>query len=326
MLHSGIPIQKAFDLAIGKTGDMHCRHAMQGVSDSLGAGEDVSSAMRAQGDAFPELVIDMVGVAEQTGALPEILVSLANHYDNILRLRRQFYSSIAWPVLQLVMSILVVAGAIFILGWIAQSTAGKSVDVLGLGLQGTQGAVLWLTCTFGTFFVLFIVYQILTRALGGKKFLHSLVMRIPVVGTCMRSFAIARFSWAFALTQQAGMPIEQSIRASMKATSNGAFLGAGDHIWTLVHNGEPLVDALDSARLFPPDFIEMVRVAETAGTVPETLQHLTPQFEDQARRSLTALTAAVSWTVWMMVAGFIIFIIFRIFSTYISMIYEYMPE
>ena len=46
---------------------------------------------------------------------------------------------------------------------------------------------------------------------------------VPVLGHCMRSFAIARFSWAFHLTQDSGMPIDDSLEASLKATSNGAF-------------------------------------------------------------------------------------------------------
>jgi type IV pilus assembly protein PilC len=64
----------------------------------------------------------------------------------------------------------------------------------------------------------------------------------------------------------------------------------------------------------------MVQVGETSGTVPEMLERLSPQFEDQARRSLAALAAALGWLVWLIVAGFIIFIIFRVFSWYMGLL------
>jgi type IV pilus assembly protein PilC len=63
-----------------------------------------------------------------------------------------------------------------------------------------------------------------------------------------------------------------------------------------------------------------VQVGETSGTVPETLERLSPQFEEQARRSLKALAVALGWLVWVAVAVFIIFIIFSVVLKYIGMI------
>ena len=71
---------------------------------------------------------------------------------------------------------------------------------------------------------------------------------------------------------------------------------------------------------FPEEYLQIVEVAETSGTVPETLERLGPQFEDQARRSLGALAAALGWLVWIAVAAFIVFIIFSIVLTYVGMI------
>ena len=81
-----------------------------------------------------------------------------------------------------------------------------------------------------------------------------------------------------------------------------------------------MTDALAESGLFTTDFVQMVHVGETTGTVPETLNRLSPQFEDQARRSLRALATAAGWGVWCIVAVFIIFLIFRIVFWYTGMI------
>jgi type IV pilus assembly protein PilC len=320
MLHSGIALTKAFELASGKLGDLRCREALDGVRDGIARGDDVATAMRAQGNAFPGLVIDMVDVAEQTGALPEILIGLAEHYENNLRLRNTFVTAIAWPMFQLVAAILIIAVLILLLGWIADVRGNEPVDVLGLGLLGPTGAIIWLTATFGTAAGLFVGYQVLARSLQGKQVLDSILMRIPVAGNCMRSFGIARFSWAFYLTQQTGMPITRSLTASLRATANGAFIDAAPQIVSLVRSGETLSDALTAAELFPEDFLHMVRVAETSGTVPEALHRLSPQFEEQARRSLSALTVTLAWGIWGLVAAFIVFFIFRLAMFYVGML------
>src|SRR5689334_16765712 len=105
MLESGIAIGKAFELAARKSSDPRCRRAMLEIATDLRKGMDVTEAMRSQGHAFPESMIDVVGVGEQTGSLPEILRSLAEHFENSIRLRRAFVSAIAWPAFQLVASI-----------------------------------------------------------------------------------------------------------------------------------------------------------------------------------------------------------------------------
>ena len=312
MLHSGVDLRKAFQLVADRARDAHSRRALQGVCDGIARGDDIAGAMRAQGNAFPDLMIDMVAVAEETGALPEILTGLAEHYESNLRLRRTFLGAIAWPTFQLLAAIFIIAFVIFILGWIADTRGGDPIDFLGFGLSGAQGAIIWLTVTLGTLVGLTVAYFVLARSVAGQRVLDPLLMQIPIVGYCMRSFAIARFSWAFYLTQQTGMPIARSLSASLRATGNGAFIGAAPSINARVKAGESLSDALDASGLFPEEYMHMVRVAETSGTVPETLHRLSPQFEDQARRALAALTAAAAWFIWALVAAFIVFIIFRI--------------
>jgi type IV pilus assembly protein PilC len=258
-------------------------------------------------------------VGDATGSLPEVLKALADHYDNNLRLRRDFLGQITLPVIQLLAAIFIVAGLICLLGWVASMT-GHAVDVLGWGLLGTRGALIWL----GGWTMLavsgVVAYKFVTTSLSGQKAIHRLLLSIPVVGSTLRNFAIARFSWAFHLTQNAGMPIDDSLEASLRATSNGAFLAAAPDIIAEITEGATLTDALDHTHLFPVEFIEYVMVAEQTGTVPEALDRLSPQFEENARRSLQALAAALSWLVWAGVAAFIIFIIFTVVFWYLRML------
>ncbi|MGE0378639.1 MAG: type II secretion system F family protein [Planctomycetaceae bacterium] len=325
-LHAGVPVLRAFDLAGRKSTDPRLRDAMADITTRLKSGEDVATAMQAQGGRFPNLMVDMVQVAEHTGALPEVLRSLADHYENNLRLRKDFIGQITLPLIQLVAAVFIIALLIWLLGIIGASQGQKPVDVLGWGLLGTSGALTWLSWwgigVAGTI----LLYKLATASLVGKAATHKALMRIPVVGGCMQSFAIARFSWAFHLTQEAGMTIEDSLDASLRATANGAFIAAKPQVIRDVMAGEMLTVALANTRLFPEEFIHIVDVAETSGTVPEQLDRLSPQFEDQARRSLRALAATFGWLIWLAVAGFIVFLIFSIALWYIGLLDDAVRE
>ncbi|MBL4883346.1 MAG: type II secretion system F family protein [Planctomycetaceae bacterium] len=324
LFETGVSARKAFKIAGEKAANSTLRLATIRIMDDIESGLDISDSLEKQ-EVFPDLMIGMVSVAEQTGSLPEILKGLADHYDNLRRMKRDFIGAIAWPVFQFIMAVFVIAMLILLLGWIAEIQGGEALDVLGWGLTGTKGALVWLGSVFGSLFVLFLAYRFLRANFEGQKYLDHFLMKIPVLGHCMRSFGIARFSWAYHLTQQSGMPVDQSIKASMRATNNGAFIGEAPRIIHWIEQGETVTEALRESQLFPDDVIEMIHVGENSGTVPEILHRLGPQFEDQAKRSLAALAAAFGWLVWLLVAGFIIYVVFTIMFWYVGMIQEVMP-
>lgn len=256
-------------------------------------------------------------MAEESGSLPEVLRHLAGHYDANIRMKKELIGSLIWPVFQLVAAIFVIAILIMILGLIGGDNA---ISNIVFGLKGPGGAVIWLTGTLGTFAAMYVVWLLIQKAAQAKAVVDPLLLMVPVLGRCMRSFAISRFSWSYYLTQQTGMPVNQSLKGSLKATSNGAFIAQTPFITSAVLEGSSLTDSLAQSRLFTEEYLEMVSVAEESGTVPEALHRLSPQFEEDARRALKILTSAISVGVWLFVAGFIIFFVFKVVLTYIGMI------
>ncbi|WP_339909528.1 type II secretion system F family protein [Symmachiella dynata] len=322
MLRSGVDLIRAVDIVAKKSGNAACRRRLGEVADDLRSGDDLTGALKQQDGYFPVLFVDMIHVAESTGNMPEVLKELADHYEKNLRLRREFMGWVAWPLFQLFAAIFVVALMILVLGMLGtpDPVTGKALDPLGFGLSGASGALTWLGYAFGSMFALVFLYQLLTRGLGQQRGLHRLFLRIPVLGKCLQSFATARFSWGFFLTQDAGMPIGPSLDASFKATGNQAFASAAPAVISDVMAGDDLGRALENTELFTDEYIHIVQVAEASGTVPEELHRLSPELEDQARRAMKKMAATAGIAVWMSVAALIIFLILRIVLWYTGML------
>jgi type IV pilus assembly protein PilC len=225
-------------------------------------------------------------------------------------------------VFQLVAAIFVIAILILVLGLIG---GDDDISNIVFGLKGPTDAMIWLTGTLGTFAAMFAVWLMIQKAAQAKAIVDPMLLMVPVLGRCMRSFAIARFSWSYYLTQQTGMPVNRSLQGSLKATGNGAFVSQTPFITSAVMEGSSLTESLKQSRLFPIEFLEMVSVAEESGTVPEALHRLSPHFEEDARRALKILTSAISVVVWLFVAGFIIFFVFKVMLTWIAMINDLTP-
>jgi type IV pilus assembly protein PilC len=320
MLESGIQIRKAIDIASKKAMHTPTKNVLRDVSDAIQEGSDISEALRQHGKFFPTLFIEMVTMAEESGSLPEVLKHLAEHYEANIRMKKEFIGSIIWPAFQLIAAIFVIALLILILGFIAESTGNNDMSFLVFGLSGATGATIWLMGTFGFFAACYVAWLMIQKAAQAKAIVDPFLLIVPVLGRCMRSFAIARFSWSYYLTQQTGMPVTRSLQGSLKATGNGAFIAQTPFITSAVMEGSSLTESLAESRLFPEEYIEMVSVAEESGTVPEALHRLSPQFEEEARRAMKTLTRAISVVVWLFVAGFIVFFVFRFMLWYVGQI------
>ena len=327
-LQAGVDVLKTLSNAAKKSsGRLH--RVLEDIVGQIKSGEDLATAFGNHRPYFPDLFCDMLGVAEQTGNLPEVLRELADHYESNLRLWRTFLGQITMPVIQLFAAIMIVAGLIYLMGWISEMVSrqgGKPVDLLGWGLEGTSGALTWLGGWAASFAAIYLVYKLFGASVAGLRLVHQFVMTIPVAGTCMRRFAIARFSWAFYLTQGSGMSIDDSLESSLKATANGAFIAATPYVVDDVNAGSTLTEALCNTRLFPDEFIHIVDVGETSGTVPETLHRLSSQFEEDARRSLSALSIMAGWLIWLAVAMFIIYLILKLAMFYVGMLNDAMNQ
>ncbi|MGZ0169845.1 MAG: type II secretion system F family protein [Planctomycetales bacterium] len=325
MLESGIQIRKAIGIASNKSLHPPTKKVLKEVSDAIQGGSDISQALKEHGNFFPTLFVEMVTMAEESGSLPEVLRHLAEHYDANIRMKKELIGSLIWPVFQLVAAIFVIAALILILGLIGDSNGESGMSNIVFGLKGPTGAMVWLTGTLGTFAAMYAVWLLIQKAAQAKAIVDPLLLIVPVLGRCMRSFAIARFSWSYYLTQQTGMAVNRSLQGSLKATGNGAFIAQTPFITSAVMEGSSLTDSLAQSRLFPQEFLEMVSVAEESGTVPEALHRLSPQFEEDARRALKILTGAISVVVWLFVAGFIIFFVFKVVLTYLNVVNDLMP-
>jgi type IV pilus assembly protein PilC len=292
------------------------------IANELDQGHNLQRALEREAKAFPPLFLSLVGVGEETGMLPEVFGELERYFVRQQSLRRQFIASTAWPIIQFVGAIFVVAGLILILGLIPEATMfnGKRFDPLGLGLFGVSGSLIFIGAVVGFFVGLYLLYLLLTRVLGRGALVARLLFTVPVLGRCLRALALARFCLALRLTLESAMPIRQALALSLRATGNEAFVAQTATVQTAVRKGDELSMALGRAGVFPSDFLHILTVAETSGRFDEVLEQQSEHYHGEAGRRLLALTFAASVLVWLLVGAVIVLVIFRIFLSYLNIL------
>jgi len=81
LVTSGVPILQALTITRETAGNSVIARAISQVHDSVKEGESIVLPLETSG-AFPPMVISMIDVGEETGQLPEMLLKIAEVYDD----------------------------------------------------------------------------------------------------------------------------------------------------------------------------------------------------------------------------------------------------
>jgi type IV pilus assembly protein PilC len=113
LLGGGIPLVNAIEVASRSIGNRSMAKSMETVGGRVREGESFAGALAAQG-VFPDVAVKMAEVGEATGALQEMLNSLADFYDEEIDTDLGRFVTLVEPVLLVVMGI-VIAGLLLAL-------------------------------------------------------------------------------------------------------------------------------------------------------------------------------------------------------------------
>ena len=113
LLGGGLPLVNALDIASRSVGNQFMASQLEVVSARVREGESFAAALEARG-VFPEVAVKMAEVGESTGALQEMLNTVADFYDEEISTNMERFVTLVEPTLLVVMGV-VVAGLLLAL-------------------------------------------------------------------------------------------------------------------------------------------------------------------------------------------------------------------
>jgi type IV pilus assembly protein PilC len=103
---NGVPVLQALTIVKETAGSIAVGQLILRVHDNVKQGEPIAPTLRAS-PLFPAMVAGMVDVGEQTGALPEMLMKIADTYDEEVENAANAMTSLLEPVLLVFLAVVV---------------------------------------------------------------------------------------------------------------------------------------------------------------------------------------------------------------------------
>jgi type IV pilus assembly protein PilC len=106
LVSSGVPILQALTIVRETAGNVIIANAVAKVHESVKEGETITAPLEGSG-VFPPMVVSMVDVGEQTGALPEMLMRIADDYDEQVDNAVSAMTSLLEPIMIIFLAVIV---------------------------------------------------------------------------------------------------------------------------------------------------------------------------------------------------------------------------
>lgn len=298
MLNAGLTVDRALDILANQTSRKGLQTVLRTVREDIRRGDALSVACTRFPRVFSPLFISVLRWGEAGGALAESLQRLAVQLDRDVALRSAVRGAMIYPA--------IVVGATVLLGILLSSfvlprllTVFQSFDLqLPLitriflavaGVIASRGLLLFLGLV-----ALLVVLFLLARLAAVRPFIHTVVLRMPVMGRLVRDVNLARLERILGSLVRSGLPILEALSVTGDALTNVSFRRALQAVAAQAQRGMPMAGTLAKfPRLFPPIVSQMVAVGEETGKLEEVLLYLADFTEEEVTRTTKNLATII---------------------------------
>ena len=330
MLDAGVTLLSALENVRDQIENPSFKKIVLDVAKRIEGGESFSEAMVHHSSAFPPLYRSMVQAGEASGNLGQVLAHVAELNEAKSELRHEIHSALAYPILLMVASVLVVA---LMVVWVIPSFAlifDKSGIPLPLPTRLVYGLSLFVKKNFLGLASLMVAGSIgfwsLLRLPPVKYKWDQFWISFPVIGLLIKRIEVSRWARSMALMLSGGVSILKTLEITEGLTRNSLFQETYKLTLGAVEGGEKLAGSLQQKGIFPGDVIQMVSTGESSGTLDKMLYKVAQYYDQLVKRSLKKLTSMVEPIFILLMGGVIGLIMLSILLPIFDMIKIFSPK
>jgi len=322
LIKAGLPILRALDLLKAQIKNPILKRHIIDVRDRVHSGAMLSDALKAQ-MVFPTVYTASIYAGERSGDLAEVITRYTGYQKTVLAVKKRFLTSLIYPAFLVVLCIVMVTVILtYVIPQFAELYKG-----LGTELPRPTRILIYISTTLKANLI-FILPVLLGSALAlklwigttaGRMWLDRLKLKAPVVGHLWTMFSMAQLSRTIATLLTGGTPLLTTLQVVRDASDNTVISEAIRSAVIDVQDGKPLSDSLEKTGHFPDLAIEMIRVGEQTGSLPDMLIHVADYYDEDVNNRSAALLSVVEPVILIFVAIFVALILISLYLPIFSL-------
>jgi len=294
VLRAGVPLVEAMEDLANSPGDKRLRLIIKELVKRIRAGELFSEALGHYERVFPNIVIVLARLGEETGKLDQTLKDAALHLERVQEIIDKTKRALSYPVV--ILTAMMGALAFWLIYVLPKLF--ELFKSLGLKEMPLMTRILFyvVETVKAYWFVvpilismLYIFGALATRSQRLKLAWDALWSAVPLVGRVIKASQLAFFFEYLALLTSSGIDVIKSLDIMEGAITHQILKKSITKIKALVMGGYSLSEAFRECSFFEPFILRMIRVGEGTGNMPEQLKILADFYMEKVNRLVDSM-------------------------------------
>lgn len=292
LLGAGVPLVRALNLMQAEETIKPKQKAIyENMIRSVRRGNSFADTMKDQGDAFPELLINMFRAAQESGRMDQTALRMAEHYQKEYRLSAKIKSATLYPkILCGVIVVVVMILFCYIMPKFMDVFANLELPAVTVALMAASGFMQrnWMQVLFGLA-VLYVIAKAVLELPQIRLAVDRIKLKIPKIGILIQTIYTARFARTLCSLYTSGLPIVTALQVSKDTIGNRYLESQFDETIAMVRRGESLSDALAHIDGFHKKLAGNVAIGEETGSLDTMLISAADNFEYESEQAISRL-------------------------------------
>ena len=316
LLSAGLPLVSALSGVLEQAKRPALRKVLSQVRERVKEGMSLASALMEHPAVFPAVYTAMINAGETSGTLELVVERLADFGEQQLDLQRKIRSTLAYPLLMLIVGVGVV---VFLMAYVIPRVTQIFVEMkqelplpttilIGVSSLFQRYWPVALLVIVGCFFA--VRHYVKTDA--GRRRYDRMLLKLPVVGVIVEKVAIARITRTLGTLLHNGVPLLSSIEIVRSLVGNVVLRQALEEARQEISEGASITAPLARGGVFPTSVIQMISVGEQSGNLEGMLFKVADTFDSEVETSVTTFTSLLGPFMILFLAFFVGFVVLAV--------------
>lgn len=299
ILRSGIFVMEGISIMLEDTKAPEEHALLTQIDETLQDTGILHEALRRTG-AFPEYMLQMIRIGEETGKLDDVLTALSVYYDREASIAQAIKNALTYPLIMVFMMLLV----ILVLITKVMPIFDQIFQQLGNEMSGFSKAVLDLGIAVNRYSAVLVILLILLacaalyfgKTKNGRRQIHSFAIHIPLIRSFTEKLTACRFANGMSLTLSSGMSPEECLSLTSDLIGQEDFTRKLTACQEAIKNGQELSEAFTEAEIFSGLYARMASIGDRTGALDEVMQEIADRYQEEIDLKFTGIIAALEPT------------------------------
>lgn len=297
IISAGITVVEALQILSEQINNKYFKSVIRSMAEELEVGHTLSESFELYPKIFNPIIINMIRAGESGGRLEESLEHLAVYFERQNQTKQKLLTAISYP---LFISVAAVGVILFLLTSVIPmfqsmfAAYGTQIPAITKGILSlsdflrSYGLLLFLL--FGSFILVILG---ISRIQTSKIYLHSAILKVPILGQLIYKTDLARVLWMLSLLFGSSVPILEALTLAENVSGNEAIKQALRRSKASLKGGQTLSESFKTEKVFPSIIHHMTAIGEKTGALETMLDNVASYYEEEVNHMLDRVKALI---------------------------------